>query len=159
MLKRIFNQEMSDTLDDPKYTNDKRQKYIYDETVKLTSTDEFIDFVTISAETNLLTKIKSKDQTISDIDKGLLLHFFEIEDMAKTVTSVKLATSFDTSTPIGLYEAEEKIRVSEELATNTMIPKDVLKNIIEQSPIGPFAIQDFFVKVFKGFLNFAIMIL
>ena len=154
MLKRIFNQEMSDTLDDPKYTNDKRQKYIYDETVKLTSTDEFIDFVTISAETNLLTKIKSKDQTISDIDKGLLLHFFEIEDMAKTVTSVKLATSFDTSTPIGLYEAEEKIRVSKELATNSMIPKDVLKNIIEQSPIGPFAIQDFFVKVFKGFFKF-----
>ena len=154
MLKRIFNQEMSNVLDDSKLSNDKRQKYVYDETIKLTSTDKFIDFVAINAETNLLTKIQSKNTDISDIDKGLLLHFFEIEDMAKTVTSVKLATSFDTSTPIGLYEAEEKIRVSEELATNTMIPKDVLKNIIEQSPIGPFAIQDFFVKVFKGFFKF-----
>ena len=154
MLKRIFNQEMSNTLDNPEYTNDKRQKYIYDEVVKLTSTDKFIDFVAINAETNLLNKIKSKDQTISDIDKGLLLHFFEIEDMAKTVTSVKLATSFDTSTPIGLYEAEEKIRVSEKLATNTMVPKNILKLIKEESPIGPFAIQDFFVKVFKGFFKF-----
>ena len=57
MFKRIFNRELFNKLDNPELSNDKRQKYVYDETIKLTSTDEFIDFVAINAETNLLTKI------------------------------------------------------------------------------------------------------
>jgi len=128
-------------------------------TTDLKNTQEFNDFISgDNAEKNLrdtLSKGINIDESgyTSDRDKAMLLHFFEIEDMAKTIRDVKLRTNFDTTRSASTYEAEDKIILADDLAANQMIPSNVLELIKTQTPIGSFFVQEFQIKAWKNFFD------
>jgi hypothetical protein len=126
-----------------------KQEFIYNKTLEYTRNPEFLGF--ISDPTNLEKNISSKQKTDNDI--ATLLHFFELEDMAKTVRDVKLRTNFDTTRSSSSYDAEEKISLAEDLASNDLIPSDLLDRILQDTPIGSFYVQPFQIKAWKGFFE------
>jgi len=129
--------------------NSEKQKFIYDRTLEYTNNPEFLKFVSDpeAIEGNITSK------TISDNDLASLLHFFELEDMAKTVRDVKLRTNFDTTRSSSAYDAEDKIALAEALETNDLIPGDLLDKVLNDTPIGSFYVQPFQVKAWKGFFE------
>ena len=143
----------------PYATYNQKQKSLYDTTLDYTDTNEFRDFISGSnAEQNLRTKMKDKDLIddsgqISDIDKGMLLHFFEIENMAKAIRDIKLRTNFDTTRSSSTYEAEDKIILADELENNKMIPAGTLDKIKKDTVVGSFYVQEFQVGAWKGFFE------
>jgi hypothetical protein len=136
-----------------------KKVFLNDITTELKNTQKFKDFIAgDNAELNLRNTLSdgvSMDDGgyISDIEKATLLHFFEIEDMAKTIRDVKLRTNFDTTRSASTYEAEDKIILADDLAANQMIPSNVLELIKTQTPIGSFFVQEFQIKAWKNFFD------
>ena len=85
----------------------------------------------------------------SDTDLGLLLHFFDIEDMSKVITAVKRTTNFDTATASSLFQSSYRQANADILAEDGRLGQDIVKKILTESPIASFGVTDFMRDLYK----------
>ena len=104
-------------------------------------------------EENLLSRVKDNSNTITEADKAVLLHFFEIEDFANAVKQVKMNTGFDTKRTTNLFDAQSKIELLASVRENAMLPESIVDDILANSPIGSFYIQDYMIKLWGPFFK------
>jgi len=73
---------------------------------------------------------KEPGKAFTDADRANLLHFFDLEDMAKSVSELKFAINFDTKTATSAAMAMSKQAKIDMLSNNGMIPKDVVRDVL-----------------------------
>lgn len=100
----------------------------------------------------LLDSIKSKDKT-TDIAKNTLMHFFELEDMMRDLTNVKLTLNVDTSPAKSSFAAQTKLIKIEGLNTTDIVSQENINDIKTKSPIASFFIQKFQLLLTKPFMK------
>jgi hypothetical protein len=90
---------------------------------------------------------KLEDRTINDMDRGVFIHFLQIEEMGKSVAALKMKTNVDTSRDGSLFEAQDRLYDIEALEQDARIPSSMVKRIQSESPIASFFIQEFQIKL------------
>ena len=101
---------------------------------------------------NLLGMIDTKD-TNSDMAKAALLHFFELEDLMGQLTNIKLTVNLDTAPSKSLFSAQERLSKIDKLKIVNAVPADLVKNILYNSPIKSFLVQDFQLKLWEPLMK------
>lgn len=102
---------------------------------------------------------------VSELDKAILLHFLQIEEMDRASTDVKLKTSLDTDKSKTLFEAKMKIKDIEKLENQKRMADDIIDNLKGEydkngnlinptSSLSSFFIQDFQLKIWKNLFPF-----
>jgi hypothetical protein len=94
--------------------------------------------------------VSSKNAETDDYERLAFLHFLQIENMAKAMRDVKLRMNLDTAESKSLFEASDRLELIKELEADGRIGTGLVKNLLEESPIGSFAIQDFQLKLWKN---------
>jgi hypothetical protein len=84
---------------------------------------------------------------------ALLLHFMDIEDMSKVITSVKRTTNFDTATSSSLFQNAQRSANAEILASDGRMGKDIVSKILNESSISSFVVTDFMRDVYKNLFS------
>ena len=114
-------------------------------------------------ETKLYNRIKDKDGATTDVDRAAFLQFIDIEEMAGGTTDVKMKMNFDTKKTTTTFAAMNKQALIDELMTDGKFPGDVVRRMVDESPIGSFNIQKFIMELWSplfklrnnpAFLNF-----
>ncbi len=83
-------------------------------------------------------------------DKAILLHWFEIEDMAKAIRDIKIRLNPDTKKSGSAFVAMNKDINIQLLEQDQRIPDSIVKNLLEQSPISSFGtIGQFMIDFLK----------
>ena len=100
----------------------------------------------------LLNNIKEKD-TQSEMAKAALLHFIELEDLMSQLTNVKLTVNLDTAPSKSLYSAQERLSKIDKLKAVNAVNESLVKDILYNSPIKSFLIQDFQLKLWKPLMK------
>jgi hypothetical protein len=90
---------------------------------------------------------KGEDYEYTYFDKAAFLHFLEIEDMAMPVRDIKMKMNVDTAKDGNLFEAQDRIKMIEELRKDQRIPMKAVDRLITDSPIGSFFIQPFQIEL------------
>jgi len=98
---------------------------------------------------NIVDYKEDPNKEISDYEKAVLLHYFELEDMAKAVKDVKKAMNFDTSKDSNIFEAQNRTAIIAKLKENDRIPTDIVDKILENSPISSFYISEFQTQIWE----------
>lgn len=83
-------------------------------------------------------------------DLGLLLHFFDVEDMSKVITAVKRTTNFDTATASSLFQSAYRQANADILAEDGRLGKDIVNKILTESPIASFGVTDFMGDLYRN---------
>lgn len=89
---------------------------------------------------------------ITDLDRAVFLHFLEIENMSKEVDAVQRAFNVDTTTLLTLNKFYEKVKEIKALEGNTLISQKFIQRLKDNTPIGPFYVQEFALDIFKKVL-------
>lgn len=82
----------------------------------------------------------------TQMDKDILLHYFEIEDQVKSLTAIKLGTHFDTKKSGTLFNSQNRQALVEKLKQNGRYSPEVINKIIDESFIGTFNLGPFLKK-------------
>jgi hypothetical protein len=101
---------------------------------------------------NLLGMIEKKDTT-SPMAKAALLHFFELEDLMSQLTNIKLKVNLDTAPSKSLFSAQQRINDISKLDIVDAVPANLVKNILYNSPIKSFFVQDFQLKLWEPLMK------
>lgn len=94
-----------------------------------------------------LTKImngKAKEKAILGF-----LHYLELEEHAKGLQQLKTTMTYDTTKSTDLFQAAQSKAKTEALMRETKLPAKVIRDILNETPIGAFAIQDFQLSLYK----------
>lgn len=89
------------------------------------------------------------NKNFSDKDKAVLLHWFEIEDMAKAIRDVKMRLNFDTKKTGSAFLAMNKNILIDLLEQDQRIPNSIVEGILNESPIASLKAQDFMIDFLK----------
>jgi hypothetical protein len=100
----------------------------------------------------LLNNIKSKNKT-SEVSKQTLLHFFELEDMMKELTNIKLSMNVDTNPSKSFTDAYARKVKIDALNQTDIVDQSVLTKIKKETPISSFFVQDFQLNLFKPIMK------
>jgi len=100
----------------------------------------------------LLKGIESKDKT-SDLARQTLMHFFELEDMARDLTNIKLTINVDTSPDKSFFSAQSRLINIEGLNKTDIIKPELVNRFKTNSPIASFFIQKFQLLLFKPLMK------
>ena len=107
----------------------------------------------------LLANIKSKAKN-STISKQTLLHFFELEDMMRELTKIKLTMNVDTAPSKSFADAHMRKAKIDALNETDIVDISMFDKIKNETPISSFFVQDFqlnlFAPVMKTRINKAI---
>jgi hypothetical protein len=95
----------------------------------------------------MLKNIEQPSVEITDEQKAVFLHYLEIEEMAKSIRDIKLRMNFDTKKSSTLFDAQNRQLQVEILRADGRIPSKIVDDILENSPMGSFNIQDFMVSL------------
>jgi len=79
------------------------------------------------------------------------LHFLELEEQSKVMIQISRATNVDTRKSGNLFQAQSRITKLEELQEGNRLPEEVVNNIVNDSPISAFFIQDYLLNIFKDY--------
>ena len=104
------------------------------------------------SQTGLLDVIQNKDKTSSEA-KAALAHFFELEDIMRDLTNIKLTMNVDTKPSKSFAAAQFKISDIEGLDKTDVMPLSLVNQIKTKSPIASFFIQLFQLKLFKPIMR------
>lgn len=102
--------------------------------------------------TELLSNIKAQDKD-SETSMRTLMHFFELEDMMRDLTNVKLTMNVDTKPSKTFFDAQAKMLAIEGLQKTDIISQDMLSDIRYKSPIASFFTQAFQLNLFKPMMK------
>lgn len=100
----------------------------------------------------LFKNIKDKDKDSASAKKALL-HFFELEDMARGITGLKLTVNVDTKPSKSFYEAQERMVNISNLVDNDIIDNKLVQKIITDSPISSFFVQSFQMNIWQPLMK------
>jgi hypothetical protein len=103
-------------------------------------------------EKGLLKVIQNKDRTSPEA-KAALAHFFELEDIMRDLTNIKLTTNVDTKPSKSFADAQFRITNIEGLDKTDVMPQEMIKRIKTKSPISSFFIQLFQLRLFKPIMR------
>lgn len=123
---------------------DFKAKTIYKETLRLTDGLHF-------EANDLLDRLRGaskSDYTLDDYDRAAFMHFLEIEDMAREIEKVSRGFNFDTTPLQSLTEFHAKIDELRKVNESRLVPNEIIKELFNNSPIGPFYIHEFALEVF-----------
>ena len=101
---------------------------------------------------SLLKTIKAKDRTSPEA-KQALIHFFELEDIMRDLTNVKLTMNVDTKPSKSFAAAQFKLSDIEGLDKTDVMSQEVINKIKTTSPVSSFFIQLFQLKLFKPLMK------
>ena len=118
-------------------------KDLYAATVEFAESDPSI-FNLEDLELNVDSSVDYSNKNL-----GLLLHFFDIEDMSKVITAVKRTTNFDTATASSLFQSSYRQANADILAEDGRLGKDIVNKILTESPIASFGVTDFMRDLYK----------
>jgi hypothetical protein len=96
---------------------------------------------------NLFNDIKTHNPnetkgTLSPEEQLILLHWFHIEDFAKTVVNIKTRLNFDTSRTKSAFMSANKKAMIESIASDQRMPYKVVQDILEKSAISSLYLVD-----------------
>jgi hypothetical protein len=100
----------------------------------------------------LLSNIVSGDKESKSAIKALV-HFFELEDMLRGITGLKLTVNVDTKPSKSFYAAQEKIVNVSNLVDNDIFNTTLVNKIITDSPIRSFFTQAFQLKIWEPIMR------
>ena len=103
-------------------------------------------------EESLLNVIKNKDRNSADAKAGLA-HFFEIEDIMRDLTNIKLTMNVDTKPSKSFADAQFKEINIQGLDQTDIMPNEMIQKMKTKSPIASFFIQAFQLKLFKPIMK------
>ena len=106
----------------------------------------------LMSQKDLLDNIQKKEKDSPGAVKALV-HFFEIEDMMRGVTGMKLTLDVDTKASKSFYAAQERMTNISALTENDIFDEEVSKKIITDSPIRSFFVQDFQLRLFEPLMR------
>ena len=86
----------------------------------------------------------------SDEQLAMLLHFLDIEDMSKVITTVKRTTNLDTQVASTLFETNLRAYQANQLREDKRLGEDVVNRILDDSSIASFGISDFMSDIYKN---------
>lgn len=89
------------------------------------------------------------NKEVDDFQRAAFLHYIEIENMSKAVRDVKMRMNFDTTKDATLFEAQNRKLMIEELREDNRLPEGIVDDLLKDSPIKSFYIQDFQLEVWK----------
>lgn len=104
------------------------------------------------SQKDLFDNIVNKEKTSATAVKALA-HFFEIEDMLKGVTGLKLTVNVDTKPSKSFYAAQEKILNVSALSENDIFSPEITRSIQTDTPIRSFFTQAFQIKVWEPLMK------
>ena len=84
---------------------------------------------------------------VTDQAKAAFLHYLQVEEMAKPIRDIKLRMNFDTKKSSTLFDAQNRQLQVEILRGEGRIPTKIIDDILTNSPMGSFNIQDFMVEL------------
>jgi len=92
----------------------------------------------IFTEEGMRERLKLPDSKITDqvreADKAALLHYFEVEDMGKALSSIKFAINFDTKRQADVFMATNKQAQVAGLENKDMFPDKIIKDLLGIEP-------------------------
>jgi hypothetical protein len=104
-------------------------------------------------EGNLFDLISQKNKT-SDMAFAGLLHFFQLEDVSKQLTSIKLNVNVDTKPSKSLFSAQQRIAKIQYMEEFTdIVDGGFYDKIKSDTPISSFFIQDFQLGLLKPLMQ------
>ena len=86
----------------------------------------------------------------SEEQLALLLHFLDIEDMSKVITTVKRTTNLDTQVASNLFETNLRAFQADELREDNRLGEGVINKILDESSISSFGISEFMSDIYKN---------
>ena len=104
------------------------------------------------SEESLLKVIQNKDKKSAEA-KAALAHFFELEDIMRDLTKIKLTMNVDTKPSKSFADAQFKLNDIEGLDQTDIMSQDLIKKIKTKSPISSFFIQLFQLRLFKPIMK------
>ena len=104
------------------------------------------------SQSGLLDVIQNKDKNSVEA-KAALAHFFELEDIMRDLTNIKLTMNVDTKPSKSFAAAQFKISDIEGLDKTDVMPLSLVNRIKTKSPISSFFIQLFQLKLFKPIMR------
>jgi len=130
---------------------------IYNLTREMTSKykDSAFDFNTLKNNIGAYsaqTKIGA-DHIVTEEEQAAFLHYLELEDMSRSIRDIKLRMNFDTKRSTTLFEAHNRQLQVEQLKADGKIPTSIVNNILTNSPIGSFNIQEFMINLWNPLFN------
>jgi hypothetical protein len=109
--------------------------------------------VTEKKVAKMFTEDKLQDmvegETNSEYNKLAFLHYLELEEHAQSLKKMKTTLVYDTTKSTDLFQAAMTIAKTEALMEDQIIPTKVVKDILNETPIGSFNIADFQLKLYK----------
>lgn len=134
-------QEKSDKDSAPKYKNKKPSKRLVFEEI-----DRLVGGIGEFKKADLAGRLnKSKD--FDDYDRSVFLHFLEISEMSSQITQLTQNLNFDRTKTETLLDARLRLAKIDDLANG--IEPESIQNIIENSPVSAYKIQDFILDLFS----------
>lgn len=94
-------------------------------------------------------KESMQNKEITDYQRAAFLHYIEIENMSKAVRDVKMRMNFDTTKDATLFEAQNRKLMIESLREDNRLPDNIVDDLLKDSPIKSFYIQDFQLEVWQ----------
>lgn len=117
---------------------------LYKETIERT---EDLNF----DERNETIAFMSKEEAIhNELAVASFLHFLELEKIGSQLGNMKSKLNYDTSKSTTLFDAQKREADYEELLESNLFPDNMIKSIIDESPIGAFKVSDFQMQIWKN---------
>jgi len=96
---------------------------------------------------NLAYDIASNNDIYDKNTIAAFLHFLELEKVAEGITSLKTTLNYDTSKMATFYEAHETDSKIKNVRTQGIFPTEIVDEIVDNSIIGSFKIDDFMLEL------------
>lgn len=103
-------------------------------------------------EESLFKNIKQKDRTSTEAQQALM-HFFELEDVMRDLTNIKLTMNVDTSPTKSFFASQAKLVDIEGLDQTNAMDYAIVNKLKTNSPIKSFFTQMFQLKLFKPLMS------
>lgn len=111
-------------------------------------------FTNKALEDRLVSYYDNKRTEISDADKAVLLHFFELQEMAKASTGFKLTMNPDKSRAKNLLQVEERKVKIDDIRKNERIPEEIIDREYRNGLLSSFyQAMEFQQEVFKDYFK------
>ena len=111
---------------------------IVDKTLNLTEKyNKGFDKAELFSRIKEFTKQRAEGTEVyTDMDRAVFMHFLEIEEMAKTIKDITLATDVDTDKSTTLFEAMNKQLGFIRLEENPRIPAEIIQRLRKDSVLS-----------------------
>jgi exodeoxyribonuclease-5 len=134
-------QEKSDKDSTSKYKNKKPSKRLVFEEI-----DRLVEGIGEFKKADLAGRL-NKSNDFDNYDRSVFLHFLEISEMSSQITQLTQNLNFDRTKTETLLDARLRLAKIDDLANG--IEPESIQNIIENSPVSAYKIQDFILDLFS----------